>query len=422
MGIIGELLGNSTREGSDNMSKVKVVIAHPADPFLPAAGGSLRFVLEMTKHLAAEGIEVTLLGVRQGGTIRYEQENVVFRPVARILGRWQVYLFGVILKAPFLRLPRNAIIHVQRMPFLLPFLIFYPGNPMVLRAAGIPLELVRLHHPRLYKASKMLYGIIEYLVMRRVDLVLAPIGMAEFFKARYPHDWFHRKVRLLPSGVNLSKFRPMDRLAARRRYGIGADEKVLLFAGRLERVKGLRFLLEAFSYISKQIQCRLVIAGAGSEFEYLKGKVDELQMKSVLFLGDVKPDHIHEVFNCADLLLLTSESEASPLVVREALACGVPVVTTDVGDVREVLNSESIGRVVRRDVHTFAETVVQWLSKPASERIREECRSRATDYSYEKIFRTIGEMYSQLASYRGERRGGRDRDTERDRDRRGERR
>lgn len=152
----------------------------------------------------------------------------------------------------------------------------------------------------------------------------------------------------------MSKFKPVDRAIMRSKYGLAENEKILLFAGRLERVKGLGFLLEVFSRVSKEVQSKLVIAGMGSEFGYIRGRACELQLGNVLFLGDIHPDSMPEVPSCADLLLLTSESEASPLVVREALACGVPVVTTDVGDVREVLNNESIGSVVERDVQSFA--------------------------------------------------------------------
>jgi glycosyltransferase involved in cell wall biosynthesis len=125
-----------------------------------------------------------------------------------------------------------------------------------------------------------------------------------------------RRTTVLPNGVNTNVFRPLDRAEARERVGWSDDERVALFAAtRPESPRKRRGLAEA--------ACREA--------------ADKIGPVHLHVTGDCSPDDMPVLLNAADCLLLTSSIEGSPNVVKEAVMCNLPVVTTPTGDVEEIL-------------------------------------------------------------------------------------
>jgi teichuronic acid biosynthesis glycosyltransferase TuaC len=155
--------------------------------------------------------------------------------------------------------------------------------------------------------------------------------------------WWRKKgVSILPTGVDLQQFTCMERAEARRTLGWDSDEPVVLFnAGRAPAVKGLGLAHEVVSRISRR--CRI-------RFEVMR--------------GDVPPEKVPLLMSGADCLLVTSHSEGSPNIVKEALACALPVVSVDVGDVRERLEGVRPSRIVSRDPDEVTQAVLEILEEP----------------------------------------------------------
>jgi glycosyltransferase involved in cell wall biosynthesis len=127
--------------------------------------------------------------------------------------------------------------------------------------------------------------------------------------------WWHRnRVTIIPSSVNLEHFRPAPRAEARAALNWDPSEPVVLFyAGRNPRTKRLDLALD--------VTARARAIHGPFRLEILRWQVD--------------PDRIPLYLNAADCLLCTSSAEGSPTIVKEAMACNLPVVSVDVGDVRE---------------------------------------------------------------------------------------
>src|SRR5438046_5440533 len=118
----------------------------------------------------------------------------------------------------------------------------------------------------------------------------------------------------IPCGIDLESFRPPDRAGARRRHGLADDDLALLFPGPREHRKKAYYRFE---------EVREALRARGH-------KVVELRLENVT------REDVPLLFAAADVLLLTSTSEGSPVSVMEALAGGVPIVATDVGDVKSM--------------------------------------------------------------------------------------
>lgn len=136
------------------------------------------------------------------------------------------------------------------------------------------------------------------------------------------------RTSVIPSGVNLEIFKPIPRKEARAKLGWGLDEKIVLFnAGRFPAVKRL-------DLAQKSVDEAVTLCGP---------------IRFVVLDGFVDPDQVPLMMGGSDCLIVTSDFEGSPTIVQEAMACDLPVVSVDVGDVSERLAQVSPSRIVDRD-------------------------------------------------------------------------
>jgi glycosyltransferase involved in cell wall biosynthesis len=195
--------------------------------------------------------------------------------------------------------------------------------------------------------------------LRRADRVIAVSGGLRDLAIELGVD--EHRAKTIPNGVDASIFFRRDRTASREKYHIAAGERVVLCAGDLAELKGHHRTIAAIDALSASgCSARLLIAGgAGRTGRYadtLKQLVAERRLEDrVRFLGTVPQESLAELMTAADVFCLASSTEGWPNVVNEALACGTPVVATDVGAVRQMIASERDGIVVPvNDVEALA--------------------------------------------------------------------
>ena len=159
------------------------------------------------------------------------------------------------------------------------------------------------------------------------------------------------KIGVVPCGVNLDLFRPMDRADARQGLGFDEDESIVLYVGRFDPIKGIDRLLEAMAYLKHLKRTRLVIIGGDDpgtpEYQNLKRLSGKFGIEeSVHFVGRVEQNQLTPYYNAADALVVPSYYESFGLVGLESLACGTPVVATRVGAMEDILVDGKTGYVV----------------------------------------------------------------------------
>ncbi len=155
------------------------------------------------------------------------------------------------------------------------------------------------------------------------------------------------QVHTITNGVNASIFHPRDSSAMRQKLGLEESFRVVCYVGRFVATKGLHELLEAFAeMVSRDESLRLVLIGDGVMRDELKTRLATSSLgRYVLLPGALQPEAIAEWLNASDALCLPSYSEGYPNVVLEALACGRPVVATQVGGIPEIIDRTN-GRLV----------------------------------------------------------------------------
>jgi D-inositol-3-phosphate glycosyltransferase len=181
------------------------------------------------------------------------------------------------------------------------------------------------------------------------------------------------RVFVVPPGVDLTMFQPIDRVEARRKIGYG-PERLVLFVGRLERLKGVDVAIHALALLRDRNHddVRLLILGEDSkdgdesEKERLKAVATEAGVRDrVDFLGSVAHHELPYFYSAADLTVMPSYSESFGLVALEAQACGRPVVASNVSGLRSVVRDDVSGYLVdNQDPAAYAERIGRLLDDP----------------------------------------------------------
>jgi teichuronic acid biosynthesis glycosyltransferase TuaC len=180
---------------------------------------------------------------------------------------------------------------------------------------------------------------------------------------------------IVPDGVDLARFRPLDRRECRKALGLEADATHVLFPAAPHRPEK-----------------RYALAAAAV------GRLDGVELQT---LGGVRHDDVPLWINAADAVLLTSLYEGSPNVVKEALACNVPLVSVDVGDVRERIEGVDGCFIAPAEPEALAAKLGQ-----AARRRRTEGRERAQEVSLERINARLLDIYDAITSRPSTRRVG----------------
>jgi D-inositol-3-phosphate glycosyltransferase len=177
------------------------------------------------------------------------------------------------------------------------------------------------------------------------------------------------KVGVVPCGVNMDLFQPVDKMVARRKLGL-TDEKIILYVGRIDPLKGIDQLLKAVPLIENQDGLRLIIIGGDENSREEVGKLQKLAYglgisDRVTFQGLIKQSQLPDYYSAADVCVAPSYYESFGLVPLEALACGTPVVATDVGDLKNIIRPGETGYIVPdNSPERLAAAISSVLSQP----------------------------------------------------------
>jgi glycosyltransferase involved in cell wall biosynthesis len=206
------------------------------------------------------------------------------------------------------------------------------------------------------RGSELRYRRYKYLrywmtwALRRADRVIAVSEGLRQLAVDLGVD--PNRTSVISNGIDADVFYPRDRLISRERHDIPARESVILCAGDLAELKGHHRVIRALkTLLDANVYARLlIVGGVGRSGRYaatLHQHVADCGLQDrVRFVGEVAQDALAEFMSAADVFCLASSSEGWPNVVNEALACGTPVVATDVGAVRQMIPSAQYGSIV----------------------------------------------------------------------------
>ncbi len=246
----------------------------------------------------------------------------------------------------------------------------------------------------------------EATIIRCSDTVLASCSVeAAQLSDLYGAD--PSRIRIVAPGVDHAFFGPGDRRQARRALQLPATGPLLLFVGRIQPLKGLSVAVESLAgLVTDHPGAHLVVVGGPSgpqgetEVARVHDLVDALGLaERVTFVAPRPHELLSTYYRAADVCLVPSRSESFGLVALEAAACGTPVVASDVGGLRSLVDHGRTGFLVEdpSSAPAFAAWVRQILAEPLlAERLSTGAVLRARRYTWARAAHLLREIYAEL--------------------------
>ncbi|MES2715288.1 MAG: glycosyltransferase family 4 protein [Pseudomonadota bacterium] len=263
------------------------------------------------------------------------------------------------------------------------------GKPFTVTARGTDINLIPEHRgPRTWlqwaaRRASASIGVSAALVERMRALAFDP-----------------RRLHVIRNGVDLERFRSHDTAAMRQDLGI-TGAPVVLTVGNLHEHKGQRLTLEAFALLrQRHAGAQLLVVGEGPDRSWLQARAAALGLAdAVRLVGTVPNTELARWYSAADVLVLASSREGWPNVLLESMACGTPVVASDVGGVREIVLSEVAGRVLaQRTPQHLADSLCSLLADlPA----RTAVRGHAAQFGWQRTSEDQLALFRSLATGAG---------------------
>ncbi len=231
-----------------------------------------------------------------------------------------------------------------------------------------------------------------------------------------------RKTTVIPPGVDTHMFYPRSAAESKARIGVNPAQKMLLFVGRIEPLKGVETLLRAVSLLLEQgvcdceTLCLSIIGGdaddspatQNAEMERLKALREELGLAElVTFLGKQDQDALPDYYAAAEAVIMPSRYESFGMVALEAMACGTPVIASEVGGLAFLVRDGETGfHVPDRDPEALADRICRILTEPLLRaELGEQAAAYARGYAWPLIAEKIIGVYESVRVGRGDGKG-----------------
>jgi D-inositol-3-phosphate glycosyltransferase len=249
----------------------------------------------------------------------------------------------------------------------------------------------------------------EKRVLGRVNRVVVAT-LAELTQLRFLYKADANKMVVIPPGVDVSHFYPIPSDEAKMYVGLKPSDRMVLFVGRIEPLKGVDTLIQAMSclQLTEERPVHLAIIGGDPsaspeemtvEMARLQKLCDDLSVgQTVVFLGKRDQDRLQYYYSAAEMVVMPSHYESFGMVALEAMACGTPVIASEVGGLAYLVRDGETGFTIPDQEPEALCEKLSWLlnDRQLHEMMSSNAAQYAQDYAWEKIAVQIIEVYKGL--------------------------
>lgn len=374
-------------------------ILHVA-PFLGSVfGGTTTVVRSIASQLAKRHHDITVLttdykldssvvGLGEGFEVipfrsRANLGLLVYSPEMKTWLSENVGVYDVVHMHTF-RTYQNGIARNAALKFDVPYVLQAHGGVLPFHQKQLQKRIFDLAY-----GKRILMGSSRAIAVSRMEV-------KQYEKMGFPRD----RIELIPNGINIGDYQqlpPRDLL--HDRYGMDAEEKVILFLGRIDRIKGLDLLVDAYAQVCQvRKDCRLVIAGPDfGHLATLKERIRGLGVEDrVLFTGPLQGEVKFQAITGADLCVVPSTFDIFSMSALEAMASGTPVIITNRCGISDMISDVSL--IVDYDVDQFRDAIIRMLEDDGLRReLSEAGRKRVEEvFDWSSIIDRLEAMYRSL--------------------------
>jgi N-acetyl-alpha-D-glucosaminyl L-malate synthase BshA len=363
----------------------------------PTYGGSGVLATELGKALARKGHEVHFVSYSQPVRLDHIGSNVYFHEVGMFdypLFEFPPYESALISKlVDVIKYEQLDILHVH---YAIPHAFAAYVAKQILASENICIPVVTtLHGTDITLVGKD--ATFEPAVTFSINQSDAVTAVSEYLKEETERYFnVNKSIQVIPNFVDFKRF--SKKMKDHFRIAIAPNgEKILVHTSNFRPVKRIEDVLKVFALIRQQIPSKLLLIGDGPERSRIETLARTMNIShEVRFLGKIEA--VEEVLSIADLFLLPSEKESFGLAALEAMACQVPVISSDVEGIPEVNINGVTGFVSPvGNVEDMAKNAIYILSDPAREHeFRRNAYQQAKNFDLQKIMKQYEQLYQSL--------------------------
>lgn len=375
------------------------------DVYFPRINGVSTSIQIFREELRRYGHHVTLIAPEYG-TETSDEDDIIRVPSRRVLFDPEDRLMSgrkILSMIPVLRKQHFDLIHIQT-----PFIAHRVGVRLA-RELNLPCTETYhtffeeyLFHYVPFVPRNWMRALARHFTQKQCNAVATVIVPSTAMRDILQKYGVRKPVQIIPTGLELEKFSSCNGALFRENYRIDAERPVLMHIGRIAFEKNIGFLLRMLQELCKEVpDALLVIAGEGPALASLRRQAGHLGLQdNVLFVGYLsREDTLLDCYCAGNVFVFASRTETQGLVLLEAMALGLPVVSTAVMGTRDILEPQRGAIIAQEDPMQFAGCVQRILENGfLAKRLGKEARDYVKEWSAPIMVERLIEYYQKLVA------------------------
>lgn len=360
----------------------------------PTYGGSGVVATELGKALATKGHHVHFIAYKQPARLDHFFENVYYHEVS--FSNYPLFEFPpyeTALASKLVDVARFHQLDIIHAHYAIPHASAAFMAKKILKEQGIDIPVATtLHGTDITLVGKdVTFAPVVAFSINQSDGVTTVSDSLR--RDTYEHFDIHREIEVIPNFIDLEAFQKFNKDHFKKAIAPNC-EKILMHTSNFRRVKRIPDIIDIFAKVHKKIACKLLLVGDGPERKNAEQRCRELHLcGDIRFLG--KQDAVGELLSIADLFLMPSESESFGLAALEAMACHVPVISSNAGGIPEV-NEHGVSGFLSEvgDVDSMAAHAIHILEdEERHQQFRKNAWERAKQFDIQYILPLYEQFY-----------------------------
>ncbi len=363
----------------------------------PTYGGSGVVATELGMSLAKLGFEIHFISYRRPARLGIFQSNVYYHEVPNYeYPLFEFKPFDTALASKIVDVCLRNKIELLHVHYAIPHATIAYLVREILKSKNVYLPIITTLHGTditLVGADESFYPVVEFSINQSNGVAAVSEALA---KQTYETFDIKKKIKVIPNFIDFKRFHKKVDLSLRANFAKD-DERILIHISNFRKVKRIDDILAIFQIVRKQIPSKLVLVGDGPERTHLNTLVNEMGITNdVIFTG--KQDSVEDLLTISDCFLLTSEHESFGLAALEAMACEVPVVSTNAGGLKEVNEDGFSGFTCDvGDVQSMSDAVLKIISTTEElNRYKMNAKTQAQKFDIEHILQEYIDYYNEV--------------------------
>lgn len=367
----------------------------------PTFGGSGVIATELGMGLAKNGHQVHFITSERPVRLSSFQENVYFHEVSsRSYPLFQHTPYETALASKLVDVVSHENLDILHVHYAIPHAAVAYMAKQILGSKGYHIPIVTTLHGTditLVGSDKSFAPVVEFSINNSDGVTAVSNHLKEATLSAFD---ITTDIRVIYNFIDFKRFKKMDKEHFKK--AIAPDgEKILVHTSNFRKVKRVEDVIKVFAEVKKKIPAKLLLIGDGPQRQNLEVLCREMNLcDEIRFLG--KQNAVEELLSLADLFIIPSENESFGLAALEAMACEVPVISSDVGGLPEVNLSGKTGYTCKLgDIKEMTEATLKILTdEKLHSTMKENALKRAQEFSIENVLPVYEDYYLELIQKR----------------------